>query len=233
MQAPHMKRFFIFSLLFSLFLASGVAAKEHFILTGGPALRQWEDLRVKSEQHDRWWANFIRASTLRIDNLRKAYGENSQVTWVVYKPGYVTRASEDGKPYTSWIQEQATKRKCKLIWVSSNRELIAAFNNRPSRSITTFDYFGHSNKHCFLIDYSNHIMGAAKCWLHEHDLRKIKRSTLAKNATCQSWGCHTGESMSGYWRNHFRVPLVGARGKTDYSVVGQSVMPKLNGTWIR
>jgi len=233
MQALLMKRFFIISLFSYLFCTFSLAAKEHFILTGGPALRQWEDLRVKPEQHDRWWANFIRASTLRIDNLRKAYGKTSKVTWVVYRPGYVRRSSEDGKPYTTWITEQATKRNCKLIWVDSNSQLISAFNNRGRKSIISFDYFGHSNKYCFLIDYSNFIMGGAKCWLHENDLRKIKRSVLANNAPCQSWGCHTGESMSGFWRNHFGVPLVGAKGKTDYSVVGQGVMPKLNGTWIR
>lgn len=233
MQATAMKRLFIISLIYSLFCTSSAIAGEHLILTGGPALRQWEDLRVKQEQHDRWWANFIRASTLRMDNLRKAYGKSSKIIWVVYRPGYVTRAAEDGKPYTKWITEQAAKRNARLIWVSSNNQLITAFNSRPKQSITSFDYFGHSNKHCFLIDYSNLIMGAAKCWLHENDLSRIKRNIFTKNASCQSWGCHTGESMSIFWRNRFGVTLIGAKGKTDYSVVGQGVMPTLNGTWIQ
>ena len=28
------------------------------------------------DQHDRWWANFVRASTLRMVEIRKAYGES-------------------------------------------------------------------------------------------------------------------------------------------------------------
>ena len=40
------------------------ASQRHVILCGGPALRLWEDLRVEQDQHDRWWGNFIRASTI-------------------------------------------------------------------------------------------------------------------------------------------------------------------------
>ena len=46
------------------------ASQRHVILCGGPALRKWEDLRVEEDQHDRWWGNFIRASTIRIDEIR-------------------------------------------------------------------------------------------------------------------------------------------------------------------
>jgi len=53
------------------------ASQRHVILCGGPALRKWEDLRVEADQHDRWWANFIRASTIRIDEIKRAYGDNA------------------------------------------------------------------------------------------------------------------------------------------------------------
>jgi len=66
-------------------------SQRHVILCGGPALRKWEDLRVERDQHDRWWANFIRASTIRIDEIKRAYGERSVVTWIVYRPGYAAR----------------------------------------------------------------------------------------------------------------------------------------------
>ena len=53
-----------------LFLLAAVAQAEHVILAGGPSLRRWENLRVPDDQHDRWWANFIRASTLRMEEIR-------------------------------------------------------------------------------------------------------------------------------------------------------------------
>lgn len=209
------------------------AAENHVILTGGPALRKWENLRVKSDQHDRWWANFIRASTLRMVEIRRAYGPDAKITWVVYRPGYVARGSEDGKPYTTWIGEQASKRNVTLRWVSSGSSAISAINNHPSKSVVTFDFFGHSNKFCFLLDYSCYIMGVSKAWIHQDDLGKIRRSIFAKNAQCQSWGCHTGESMSGVWKRQTGKTLIGVRGKTNYEMVGRGQMPSVSGSWVR
>ena len=93
-----------------LLLLSAWSRADHVIVTGGPALRKWENLRVQQDQHDRWWANFVRASTLRMAEIRKAYGPDAAIVWMVYQPGYQTRGREDGKPYTSWIAELAAKR---------------------------------------------------------------------------------------------------------------------------
>lgn len=205
---------------------------EHVILTGGPALRQWEDLRVPRDQHDRWWANFIRASTLRIAEIRTAFGSNAAVTWMVYRKGYELRGREDRQPYVSWIEKLARDRRVTLIWVNDTGDLISALNNRPHRSIQSFDYFGHSNRHCFMLDYGASIMAASTAWLHERDLSKIRRSIFAENAYCKSWGCHTAQSMSAVWKRTFGLPLEGARGKTDYTVVGQGILPIGEG-WVR
>jgi len=209
------------------------AAQHHVILTGGPALRKWENLRVPRDQHDRWWANFVRASTLRMVEIRRAYGKDAAITWIVYRPGYARRGREDGKPYTKWLAELAAKRKVTLVWVSSGSDAISAINRHPSRSVVSFDYFGHSNKYCFLLDYSGEIMGASKAWLHQDDLSGIRRGIFARNAQCQSWGCHTGESMSAYWKRATGQTMIGAHGKTNYEPVGQGRMPSITGHWVR
>jgi hypothetical protein len=224
-------------LLLTLTVSLGLApqqasASEHVILTGGPALRKWEDLRAERDRHDRWWANFIRASTMRMDNIRVAYGPTAKMIWLVHKNGYVARAREDGKPYTTWISEQAAKRGAKLIWVEGGPSVIRAINSRPSKSITTFDYFGHSNKFCFLLDYSSDIMGACTAWLHENDLHKIRSSVFAPQAICKSWGCHTGESMNAFWKSAIGKELIGAKGKTDYAALSYGRMPDINGSWV-
>jgi hypothetical protein len=213
--------------------AAAASAQNHVILCGGPALRKWENLRVKRDQHDRWWANFVRASTLRMVEIRRAYGPDANITWIVYRPGYASRGAEDGKPYTQWISDLAVKRKVTLRWVSSGRGTISVINNHPSGSVVTFDFFGHSNKYCFLLDYSSYIMGVSKAWIHQDDLSKIRRSIFSKTAQCQSWGCHTGESMSAVWKRQTGKTLIGVRGKTNYEFVGRGKMPSVSGSWVR
>ena len=80
----------------------------------------------------------------------------------------------------------------------------------------SFDYFGHSNKLCFCIDYGTEILAVSTQWLHERDLGKIRSSIFASNAYCKSWGCHTGESMSKAWRQATGKKMIGAIGKTNY-----------------
>jgi hypothetical protein len=216
-----------------LFLLAAVSHAEHVILAGGPSLRRWENLRVPDDQHDRWWANFIRASTLRMVEIRKAYGSDAKLVWIVHQRSYQTRGREDGKPYTTWIAEQAAKRSATLIWVNTTSEVINAINSRPRGSIKTFDFFGHSNRFAFMLDYGNEIMAASTATLHERDLSRIKSSVFDRNAYCKSWGCHTGESMSAVWKRTVGIPLEGARGKTLYTSVGRGEMPIVEGGWAR
>lgn len=221
------------SLIFTLIFTTSSFAYEHVILTGGPALRKWENYRVESDRHDKWWANFVRASTMHMDTIRSQEGNNESITWYVYKKGYIQRGREDGKPYTTWIQEQASKRNAKLVWITSGGDFIRKLNNLPAGRTKTFHFFGHSNKHCFLLDYSADILGVSSAWLHESDLKKVSRRPFAPNAVCMSWGCHTGESMNKYWKRATGLTLIGAKGKTDYSALSFGKMPVVNGRWIK
>lgn len=214
-------------------MATAWCPADHLIVSGGPALRRWEDYRVKREQHDRFWGNFIRAATLRMDEIRTAYGPGAPIVWMVFRPGYETRGREDRKPYTKWITEVAAKRRVKLIWFSSSGEFIRTMNSRPSHSVQTFDFFGHSNRFCFMFDYGNEIMAASMEWLHENDLRRLKSGVFARNAYCKSWGCHTGESMSAVWKRTLGIPLEGAKGFTDYRAISFGRLPEVSGSWTR
>lgn len=219
-------------LLLSLLLTTFCSA-EHVIVTGGPAMRKWENYRVTDDQHDRWWANFVRASTVRMAELRKAYGPDAPIVWLVYQPSYQARGREDGKPYTSWIAEQAAKRRVTLVWFSGSGDFLQKLNSRPRGSVETFDFFGHSNRYAFLFDYSNDVIGASTAWLHEKDLPRIKSSIFKSNAYCKSWGCHTGESMSAVWKSSTGTVLEGANGPTSYTNVGQGTLPVVHGRWVR
>ncbi len=192
---------------------------EYLIVSGGPALRKWENLRLAGEQHDRWWGNFIATAMARVKEIRKAQ-PTMPITWLVYRDAYTRRTAEDGKPYNVWIQEKQAKYGIKIVNFSSGDELINYINSGQSRSrvkIAGFEFFGHSNKYCFMFDYSSDIYAVSTAWLHQADLKRIRSSAFAPNAYCQSWGCHTAEAMSDAWKKATGVWLVGAYGKTDYT----------------
>ena len=221
------------ALLFLILCSFSATAQEHVVVAGGPTLRKWENLRVKDDQHDQFWGNFVAASSIRMDELRTVYGKDAKLVWIVYKPSYISRGREDGKPYTTWIASQAAKRSASLIWVNSSGELIRAINSRPRGSVETFDYFGHSNRYAFMLDYGNDIMAASTAVLHERDLSRIKKSVFNKNSYCKSWGCHTGESMSEVWKRTVGIPMEGAKGPTSYLPISDSKLPSVNGSWVR
>ncbi len=157
----------------------------------------------------------------------KEEGRIREITWMVYRPAYVRRASEEGRPLVAWVEsvrddffQKLHNKTIKLVWFDSGDDIVRYINggqNRRRNKIAMFEYFGHSNRHAFLLDYSSAVMGASKAWLHENDLSKIKRKAFAKGAFCRSFGCHTGESMSKAWKRATGVRMWGVHGKTDYA----------------
>lgn len=209
---------------------------EYIIVSGGPALLYWENYRREEHRHDQWWGNFVRTARIRVQQLQKATNNAINITWLVYRPGYETRAAEDGEPLISHIESVRDKYNIKLVWFSTTDQLIGYLNsgqNRRQTKISGFEYFGHSNKYCFVFDYSNHILGASRCFLHQADLPKIDRKIFARGAYCKSWGCHTGEAFSDAWRRATGVKMIGAIGKTDYSETYKLTLPFVSpgGRW--
>jgi len=132
------------------------------------------------------------------------------------------------------LQEKAKNMGVRLVWFNSKEELIAYLNkglDRGTVKISDFDYFGHSNKACFLFDYSNVIDTMSIAWLHVKDLRLIHSDIFARHATCKSWGCHSGEMYSQWWKSQFDVPMIGAIGKTDFAHGGEPQLSNSDGKW--
>ncbi len=216
-------------LLLALLVASLTTARaqdEYIIISGGPSLMLWE--QNKPAPHDRFWGIFIRAARTRIQILRKEKGPDFPITWLVYRPGYETRSRQEGRNLLPLIDSVRQAYDVKLVYFRTTAELINYLNAGQPRhkvKIAGLEFYGHSNRACFMFDYSNHIDSASKVWLHESELSKIRRGLFARNAFVKSWGCHTGESFSQKWRAATGVPMIGAIGKTDYS----NRVPELNG----
>lgn len=219
--------------LILLIMGSGAMARGvDVIVAGGVALRSWENYRGPSA-HDNWWANFIRASTIRIAHIQRE-NPKARIVWIVFRPSYVTRGKENKIDYLSRIRETAKKYGVKLVYADTAEQTYKAINNAPRKGekISSFFYFGHSNPYAFMLDYSNDIIGASTEWMHEKDLEhKIRRDIFAADADCWSYGCYTGRSMSRYWKKAFNVPLWGNLEATRYQPVGRGLLPEGAGMW--
>ena len=233
-----MKR--LFALLLPLLLVISAVAParaaitpEYIILVGGPSLMQWEKYKGAAA-HDFWWANFVRAGRIRTEQLRAKFGPDAKITWLVYKKGYVDRGVQEKKDLIGFINSVRDKFNLNLVYFDQGSEVINYLNHGQPRDrvkIAFFEFFGHSNKACFMFDYSSGLDSASKSWLHESELTKIKRSSFARNATVRSWGCHTGESMSKKWRNAVGNRMYGAIGKTQYMTHELPILSSPNGRW--
>lgn len=207
-------------------------AQEYIVVSGGVTLHHWE--KWKAEPHDNWWLNFIRASRIRIQQLREQGVPGSQITWFVYSPAYKTRAKQEGKELFSTIESVRDAYGIKLKYFSRTSELINYLNNGQPRDrvkIANFEYFGHSNKAAFLFDYSNIIDSASKVWLHEDDLNQIRRDIFTRDAFAKSWGCHSGESMSQKFRAVTGIRMWGAVGRSQYNTHELPSLASSTGRW--
>lgn len=220
--------------------ANPYGRQEFVILVGGPSLHKWEKYRRPQDQHDKYWGNFMTSARIRTEQLRRAHGDAARITWLVYRRGYEERSREDGTDHVRTIQQRSGQLKVRLVWYDDAAQVISYINkgmNRRKVKIVTFDFFGHSNKYCFLLDYSNEVLGASRCYLHQQDLGRIRRGAFGREARVASYGCHTGESMSAAWKRATGTRMRGAIGKTDYSGILSSggslpVISSEHGRWV-
>jgi hypothetical protein len=213
-------------------LAAPPPKTEWILLVGGPSMYQWE--KYKAQPHDHWWANFVRAARLRTEQLRAENGPDQMITWLVYRQGYIDRATQEKQDLVSHVESIRDKFNVHLVWFDSGADVLRYINGgqpRDTLKIGGFEYFGHSNKACFMFDYSNVIDSACKSWLHENDLRKIDRRVFARKAYVKSWGCHTGESMSQKWYTATGTHMIGAIGKTQFMMEELPILSSPYGKW--
>ncbi|MEO6847916.1 MAG: hypothetical protein ABI443_10030 [Chthoniobacterales bacterium] len=227
MKAPAL--FFIAALYCGTLLAAPIE-KEYIVVSGGPSLIEWE--KYKTTPHDHWWCNFIHASRIRIEQIREKNGPDVPITWLVYRRAYVRRAErQEHQDLIGMINSVRDKYHVKLVWFDKGSDVINYLNSGMPRNqvkIANFDYFGHSNRACFMFDYSNDIDSGSKSWLHETELYQIHHGLFSSDCHIKSWGCYTAESMSQSWRRATGKKMEGAIGKTDYST---GELPRVSKRW--
>ena len=206
--------------------------EEWIVVSGGPALRFFEN--GKAAAHDFYWGNFIRSASVRIKQIQQQKGPNDRVSWLVFRPGYDRRGTEMNTDLLAEITKLADQVGAGLYWFDDTQQLFNYLNagqNRRALPIADFEFFGHSNKACFMFDYSNDFDSMAQFFLHANMLTRIDPTDFAKDAAAKSWGCHSGEYFSGVWKKQMGFPMTGAIGKTDYSNGGIPFLSTADGQW--
>ncbi len=212
--------------------ARAAATPEYVLLVGGPSLMKWEQYKV--QPHDHWWANFVRAARIRTEQLREKVGPDAKITWLVYKQGYLDRGAQENQDLIAFIESVRDKFNLNLVWIRNGEDVINYLNRGQPRDqvkVAFFEYFGHSNKACFMFDYSSNIESACKAWLHESQLAQISRNAFTRDAEVRSWGCHTGEMMSQSWRRAVGNRMYGVVGKTQYMTNELPIIAPPGGKW--
>jgi hypothetical protein len=225
----------VFLAMFSAPAQTRAAENEYVIITGGVSLYAWEKFKGPMA-HDHWWANFVRASRIRFEQLRNQVGPDAKITWLVYKESYLKRSKQEGRDLIPYIESVRDAFNLKLVFFEKGSEVIDYLNYGQPRDqvkIADFEFFGHSNKACWMFDYSAEVDSASKCWLHEDDFKKLNRGIFAKDAFVKSWGCHTGESMSQKFARATGIKMWGAVGRTQYMTETLPELAQADGKWTR
>lgn len=212
--------------------ARAAVTPEYILLVGGPSLQIWE--QYKAEPHDHWWANFVHAARIRTEQLREKLGPDAKITWLIYKQGYIDRGEQEKRNLLELIGSVRDKYNLNLVYFRNGDDVINYLNHGQPRDqvkVALFEYFGHSNKACFLFDYSSNIDSSAKSWLHESQFGQINRADFTRDALVRSWGCHTGESMSKKWHAAVGNKMWGAIGKTQFMSEELPILSSPGGKW--
>lgn len=216
---------------------------EYVVCSGGPASRKLEEYRIPADRHDKYWGNFTKASIMRMKQLRAQHGDALNLTWLIYRPSYVKRVGEDARSTTvqykcdlGEISTEAAKLGVKIVWFSSTPEFCSFLNSHTRLKLSGFEYFGHSNKYCFLFDYSGEVLGASCCYLHTKGMNQMHSGIFAPYAHVQSWGCNMADgsdSMYLAWKKATGHSMMAATGKTDYTAIIDNVtLPTvIGGSW--
>ena len=82
-------------------------ANDVVLISGGPALRSFE--KYKRASHDKYWGNFIDSALTRTEELKKDLKAGDKIVWLVFRPSYTRRTSEDQTDYLKIIEDRGAK----------------------------------------------------------------------------------------------------------------------------
>jgi hypothetical protein len=205
------------------------------LISGGPGLYDYRDV-----EHDKSWANYVTPPLLLTDTRAKhaSFVGGSEVWWLVYRPAYLTRWTDDVArrrksvsevrrrrldSYVAVVDQQARARRWGLAWFQSANDLwtrLSSFRD-PIRRVW---YWGHARDDLWLtLAHSSSatpvkppadaVVTAASIGAHAS-----LRSSFGPGPRHRFVGCNTA-AFAQEWARVFRVPTDGVHGTVDFSAI--------------
>ena len=134
-------------------LSPALQAQEIILLSGGPAVRSFEKFKINS--HDKYWGNFIDSALQRAKDLQAEAKTTDKIVWLVFRPSYLSRGREDNQDYLKIIEERGKLVGVSPIYFDNKNQLLTLLRRDGSKDkpkISRLEYFGHSNKKCWMFD---------------------------------------------------------------------------------
>ena len=215
-------------------------AKNIVLISGGPGLFNTKDI-----EHDKSWANYVTPPILKWDSGKsKLTGKGNEaldVHWLVYKPAYEERwTDDDGKnrssadetrkkgfsSYVDMIEGRAKERGWILHWFDSATNLWQRLWTFME-DIVRLWFWGHARDSLWFSlghDDSTAVMPSGDAVLKVSDITDPKnklRATIPDDPatpTCRFVGCNT-EAFATAWAKTYSARSEGVRGKIEFSEI--------------
>jgi hypothetical protein len=168
-------------------------------------------VRDQKKEHElvvgcpRWklWLDLCRAPNTKAAFLDEEGNKNEDYFWDLM----MERAKNDG---------------FEVIAFETADELTAKLANFPDR-IASVEYFGHSNRSDFLLDYGIDSRPNAKYHWGKTQAAKISAGRFVNSAYFASYGCYQGEAdgLASAIQKLWYIEAIGSVGKTDYLPIGK------------
>lgn len=210
------------------------------MLSGGPGLKN-----PKDKDHDQSWANYVQYP-LNIARQKLFPAEpNEQVVWVIYKPAYEARWSDDLKKKASSATELLAKSKATsyvdllekrakdygwtLKWIKKESEFWGIIRGFSTKPVSRFWYFGHAQNDLWLkLEHNASNVPVrpsdrgAVIWSSDikADLKPFisgDQKVYKANTATKIFGCNT-DTFAKKWAETFKVYAEGAVGTLKYDL---------------
>ncbi|RJE83881.1 hypothetical protein D3P07_24015 [Paenibacillus sp. 1011MAR3C5] len=228
------------------------------MLSGGPGLKN-----PKDKEHDQSWANYVQYPLNIARSKLFPVERNEQVVWVIYKPAYEKRWSDDlkkkassttelkDKGFTSYVDMLEKRAKTYgwiLKWISKNSEFWSIIRTLGTKPVSRFWYFGHAQNDLWLTLEHNSLNeavmpsdGGAVVWSSDISVGLKPyilgdQKSYKPNTATKIFGCRTA-SFANLWATTFKVYAEGAVGTLKYDEFLKSINNHQNNaagcTWVK
>ena len=144
----------------------------------------------------------------------KKYPPDKEHSWVEKSPAAIKKLPNDH--FLKTLKKAAKN----VVEIDSAGDLTKAINS--GSSVSSVNYFGHSNKSDIFLEYNTDGNGGALITWGVKDAKNVPQINML-NCVFASFGCYQGErnGLCEKLQKEWLVPAFGARGKTNYAPIGQ------------